>query len=145
MTNPSISINVNVSDPAVLQALLAGLGVTGSTAGLQVTGSTSAPNIAPSSPTPTVAPAAPAPVAQAAPAPVAPAPAAPVPVLAPTVSTPEYSMDDLARASVTLRDSGKLAQLQGLLSKYNVRALTELPKAQYGAFAVDLRGLGAVL
>jgi len=54
-----------------------------------------------------------------------------------------YSLDDLARAGMTLMDSGRQADLQGLLKQFGVEALPTLPQEQYGAFATALRGLGA--
>lgn len=68
----------------------------------------------------------------------APAPAASVPTSAAT-----YSLDDLARAGMSLMDSGRQAELQQLLVQFGVNSLPELPKEQYGAFATALRGLGA--
>ena len=74
---------------------------------------------------------------QAAP-PVQQAPAAAVPTSATT-----SSMDDLARAGMTLMDSGHQTELQQLLVQFGVNSLPELPVEQYGAFATALRGLGA--
>lgn len=67
------------------------------------------------------------------------------PVLATPVqtSTLTYSMDDLAKAAVQLVDAGRMNELQQLLGRYGVQALPQLPPEQYGAFATDLRGLGA--
>ena len=67
-------------------------------------------------------------------------PAAPSPV--PTSPT-TYALDDLARAAGTLMDTGRQAELVGLLQQFGVASLPELPQAQYGAFATALRGLGA--
>jgi len=58
-------------------------------------------------------------------------------------ATATYALDDLARAAMTLMDSGKQAELQQLLAGYGVEALPMLPQSQYGAFATGLRGLGA--
>lgn len=71
--------------------------------------------------------------------PVAPAAA---PAAVPT-SAPSYSLDDLARAAMTLMDVGRQGELQQLLQQFNVAALPMLPKEQYGAFATALRGMGA--
>lgn len=90
-------------------------------------------------PGPMPIPVAPAPAPVPEPIPVAPAPA-PVPV--PT-SAPSYSQDDLARAAMGLLDIGKKAELQGLLGQFGIRALPQLAKEQYGAFATALRALGA--
>lgn len=92
---------------------------------------------------------APFPTAQVAPAPTAQpvtvaVPAPPVmPTTVPTAPAAVYSRDDLARAAVGLMDQGKQAELQALLMRYGVQALPQLPPEQYGAFATELRGMGA--
>lgn len=58
-------------------------------------------------------------------------------------SAPNYTLDDLSSAAMTLMDKGMQAQLQQLLAGYGVASLPELPKDQYGAFATALRGMGA--
>lgn len=68
--------------------------------------------------------------------------AVPVQSAVPT-SAVTYTLDDLARAGMTLMDSGRQADLQGLLKTFGVEALPALPKEQYGAFATALRGMGA--
>ena len=68
--------------------------------------------------------------------------AVPVQSAVPT-SAVSYTLDDLARAGMTLMDSGRQADLQGLLKTFGVEALPALPKEQYGAFATALRGMGA--
>lgn len=71
-------------------------------------------------------------------------PSAPVPASTSVpVSTPGYTLDDLARAGMTLMDAGKQGDLLGLLKEFGVEALPALPPAQYGAFATRLRTLGA--
>lgn len=106
----------------------------------------------------------PVPVATDAPAPVQAVPVANVPTVAPVqkvqasvpvaqptasvqtavpTSAVSYTLDDLARAGMTLMDSGRQADLQGLLKTFGVEALPALPKEQYGAFATALRGMGA--
>ena len=96
---------------------------------------------------PTAVPTAPGPaptahtVVPTAPASVPVAPAA-APAAVPT-SAPSYSLDDLARAAMTLMDVGRQGELQQLLQQFNVAALPMLPKEQYGAFATALRGMGA--
>lgn len=86
--------------------------------------------------------------AQAAPVQIAPVQTAPVqttPVqTAVPTSTVAYTMDDLARAGMSLMDCGKQAELQKLLKEgFGVDALPQLPKEQYGAFATALREMGA--
>ena len=98
------------------------------------------------------APVAPAPV-QTAPTPApAPAPAAPpvtpmptaaAPTSAVPVTAPTYTLDQIAKAGANLVDAGKMEQLLALLTKYGVQAVTQLTPDQYGAFATELRALGA--
>ncbi len=64
------------------------------------------------------------------------------PTAVPTAGT-SYTLDQLARAAMTLMDSGRQADLQQLLAQFGVEALPVLPKEQYGAFATALRGMGA--
>ncbi len=73
------------------------------------------------------------------------APVVPGAPVAPAVPTTQqtYTLDDLARAGMTLVDSGRQADLQQLLAQFRVSSLPELPAEQYGAFATALRGLGA--
>ena len=96
---------------------------------------------APAAPPAPAAPAAPpAPAAPAAPtAPVAPAtPAAPVPT-----TQVSYKPDDLARAAMSLLDSGRQPDLIALLGQFGVVSIPDLRPEQYGAFATALRGMGA--
>ena len=106
---------------------------------------------------------APAPAAPVSPAPVTPtqtptpAPAAPVaapsPAPAPTAGqtsaapgntpAPTYTLDQISRAGASLVDAGKMQQLLELLGRYGVQAVTQLQPEQYGAFATELRALGA--
>ena len=74
-----------------------------------------------------------------------PQPAAPAQQAAPQVPTSpkEYTLDELATAAMGLMDSGRQADLLGLLQSFGVEALPALPKGQYGAFATALRGMGA--
>ena len=81
-----------------------------------------------------------APAAPAAPAaPTAPAaPAAPVPT-----TQVSYKPDDLARAAMSLMDSGRQPDLISLLGQFGVVSIPDLRPEQYGAFATALRGMGA--
>ena len=77
--------------------------------------------------------------------PVAPAPTS-VPVEQPlSVSTaaPAYTLEMIATAGTTLIDIGKMKQLTDLLARYGISCITELDPSQYGAFATELRALGA--
>ncbi len=89
----------------------------------------------------------PQPVAQTPAVPVT-ATAAPVnsqgqPQLAVPVGATTYSLDDLAHAAMALMDAGRQADLQGLLAKFGVESLPQLPPAHYGAFATGMREMGA--
>ena len=77
-------------------------------------------------------------------APAAAAPATPAQAAAavPTAQS-SYTLDDLARAGMTLMDSGRQGDLLQLLARFGVDALPALPQAQYGAFATALREMGA--
>lgn len=100
---------------------------------------------APVTPTQTPAPTATPPVA--APAPTAgQTSAAPGNTPAPTVpvtGAPTYTPDQISRAGASLVDAGKMQQLLELLGRYGVQAVTQLQPEQYGAFATELRALGA--
>jgi hypothetical protein len=54
-----------------------------------------------------------------------------------------YTMEQLAVAATQLVDAGRRAELVNLLQTFGVQALATLPKEQYGAFAAQLRTLGA--
>ena len=66
-----------------------------------------------------------------------PAPAVPV------TGAPAYTLDQISWAGASLVDAGKMQQLLELLGRYGVQAVTQLKPEQYGAFATELRGLGA--
>ena len=86
-----------------------------------------------------------APVAQNAQNVSYPAPDANVAPTAQAVPTaaPQYTLDMIAKAGTVLIDAGKMAELSALLAKYGVEALTTLDPAHYGAFAAELRAMGA--
>lgn len=88
---------------------------------------------------------APAPAVTPAPAPAAPvtpaAPAAPAPV--PVAPAPTYNRDQIMTAGAALIDAGKINELMGLLNAFGVQAVTQLKQDQLGAFATELRKLGA--
>lgn len=83
----------------------------------------------------------PAPVASAVPAPAA-APAA-VPTAAVPTAAPTYTLDALARAGAALAQAGKMNEAMAVLAKYGVQTVNQLKPEQYGAFAAELRALGA--
>lgn len=108
---------------------------------------------APVAPAPVQTAPTPAPVAASAPAPaptptpaappVTPMPTAAAPAPAVPVTAPTYTLDQIAKAGANLVDVGKMEQLLALLTKYGVQAVTQLTPDQYGAFATELRALGA--
>ena len=103
---------------------------------------------APATPAPAVTPApapAPAPVqAPVTPAPVqAPVTPAPAPAPVPVAPAPTYSRDQIMTAGAALIDAGKINELMGLLNSFGVQAVTQLKQDQLGAFATELRKLGA--
>lgn len=94
-----------------------------------------------------VQPAAPVTPSQATTAPATPVmpvqPLAPPAASAVPTTQASYTLDDLARAGMTLMDSGRQGDLLQLLARFGVDALPALPQAQYGAFATALREMGA--
>ena len=117
-----------------------------------LTHGTDALAVAPPAAAPVVAMAPPAPVAAAAPAPQpAVAPAAPVtppapttpPAAVPVAAAPTFSREQIMTAGATLIDAGKMDALMALLNKFGVQAVTMLKEDQLGAFATELRALGA--
>jgi outer membrane biosynthesis protein TonB len=160
--NTNFTLDVNIHLPAAvldfLERLSTGHAVSGRTvqaAPVPAPAAQPSPAPVPVTPVPVAQPAAaPAPVAQpaAAPAPVAqpaaaPAPVAqpvpaPAPAAAPTTAR-AFRFEDIQLAATSLCDTGKRAEVLALLAKYGIQALSALPAEQYGAFATELRGLGA--
>lgn len=71
---------------------------------------------------------------------------APQPVAAVPTAVPSYTQEQLALAASQVMEAKKdQAVIVNLLGKFGVQALTQLPKEQYGAFATELRNLGAKL
>lgn len=64
--------------------------------------------------------------------------------VAPT-TVPQYSLDQLQAAAVTLVDTGKRDAVIALFPQFGVQTIYNLPLEQYGAFATALRGLGAAI
>ena len=75
------------------------------------------------------------------------APPAPAPQEVKTkvpTSSKTYTLDELQKAAITLMDKGLSSNdLTGLLAKHGVTSLPELGEERFGAFALDLRQLGA--
>ncbi|MBQ8133377.1 MAG: hypothetical protein IJ711_00355 [Lachnospiraceae bacterium] len=79
---------------------------------------------------------------QPATAPVAAAPA-PAPTPMPTAGAPQYTVDQIMQAGATLMDAGKVNELTALLAQFGVQAVMDLKPEQMGAFATEMRKLGA--
>ncbi len=60
-----------------------------------------------------------------------------------TASAQEYTIEQLQVAAAGLTSSGKMPQVMGILQNFGIRAMTELRKEQYSAFAGALREAGA--
>jgi hypothetical protein len=69
-------------------------------------------------------------------------PQAPMPSV-PTAAAPTYSRDQIMTAGAALIDAGKMNELVTLLNSYGVQAVTQLKQEQLGAFATELRKMGA--
>ena len=54
-----------------------------------------------------------------------------------------YTLDQLARAGAALAQAGKMNEALALLAKYGIQTVSQLKPEQYGAFATELRALGA--
>lgn len=95
-----------------------------------------------------------APVAQ----PTAVAPVVPTSVSVPTTPEPtqapptpavpvapvkEYTLEEIQVALQPLMDAGRTNEIVGLMQKYKVASLPELPKDQFPNLVVDLRNMGA--
>ena len=59
-------------------------------------------------------------------------------------TTMSYTLDELQRAAISLMDKGLSSKdLTSLLSKHGASSLPELSEDNFGAFALDLRQMGA--
>ena len=76
-----------------------------------------------------------APVTQ--PTTVAPTPAVPV------APVKEYTLEEIQVALQPIMDAGRTNEIVGLMQKYKVASLPELPKEQFPNLVVDLRNMGA--
>lgn len=70
-----------------------------------------------------------------------PMPSAPQPTVPTAAQT--YTMEQLSVAGTQLVDAGRMPELQQLLAGFGVSSMMQLPKEQYGAFATQLRAMGA--
>lgn len=75
------------------------------------------------------------------PQPVQAAPVQAAPAAAPTTKT--YTMDEIAKAAADFMTPETIPQLQALLASFGVNGLPELPADKLGAFAAELRKMGA--
>lgn len=65
------------------------------------------------------------------------------PPVVPVAAAPTYTRDQIMTAGAALIDAGKINELMGLLNTFGVQAVTQLKQDQLGAFATELRKLGA--
>ena len=93
------------------------------------------------------------------PTPTAPVQAAPIQAQAPTVpvapvtpiagvplaNAPQFSVEQIMTAGAALMDAGKVEDLMNLLRSFGVQAVMELKPEQLGAFATEMRKLGAAI
>jgi hypothetical protein len=99
-----------------------------------------APPVAPVTQPTTVAPVVPTSVS----VPTAPEPAqAPPTPAVPVAPVKEYTLEEIQVALQPLMDAGRTNEIVGLMQKYKVASLPELPKDQFPNLVVDLRNMGA--
>lgn len=99
-----------------------------------------APPVAPVAQPTTVAPVAPT----SAPAPTTPVPQQVTPTPAvPVAPVKEYTLEEIQVALQPIMDAGRTNEIVGLMQKYKVASLPELPKEQFPNLVVDLRNMGA--
>lgn len=99
-----------------------------------------APPVAPVTQPTTVAPVAPT----SAPAPTTPVPQQVTPTPAvPVAPVKEYTLEEIQVALQPIMDAGRTNEIVGLMQKYKVASLPELPKDQFPNLVVDLRNMGA--
>lgn len=99
-----------------------------------------APPVAPVTQPTTVAPVVPTSVS----VPTTPEPpqAQPTPAV-PVAPVKEYTLEEIQVALQPLMDAGRTNEIVGLMQKYKVASLPELPKEQFPNLVVDLRNMGA--
>lgn len=99
-----------------------------------------APPVAPVAQPTTVAPVVPTSVSV--PTTPEPQPAQPTPAV-PVAPVKEYTLEEIQVALQPLMDAGRTNEIVGLMQKYKVASLPELPKDQFPNLVVDLRNMGA--
>lgn len=99
-----------------------------------------APPVAPVAQPATVAPVVPTSVS----VPTTPEPQqAPTTPAVPVAPVKEYTLEEIQVALQPLMDAGRTNEIVGLMQKYKVASLPELPKDQFPNLVVDLRNMGA--
>lgn len=98
-----------------------------------------APPVAPVAQPTTVAPVVPTSVSVPTPEPTQAPPTPAVPV----APVKEYTLEEIQVALQPLMDAGRTNEIVGLMQKYKVASLPELPKDQFPNLVVDLRNMGA--
>lgn len=102
-----------------------------------------APLVAPVAQSTTVAPVVPTSVSvPTTPEPIQAPPAPPAPAV-PVAPVKEYTLEEIQVALQPLMDAGRTNEIVGLMQKYKVASLPELPKDQFPNLVVDLRNMGA--
>lgn len=71
-------------------------------------------------------------------------PATPV-ASVPLADAPQFSIEQIMSAGATLMDAGKVDELLNLLHSFGVQAVMDLKPEQLGAFATEMRKLGAAI
>lgn len=99
-----------------------------------------APPVAPDAQPTTVAPV--VPTSMSVPTTPAPQQAPPTPAV-PVAPVKEYTLEEIQVALQPLMDAGRTNEIVGLMQKYKVTSLPELPKDQFPNLVVDLRNMGA--
>lgn len=61
----------------------------------------------------------------------------------PVAPVKEYTLEEIQVALQPLMDAGRTNEIVGLMQKYKVASLPELPKDQFPNLVVDLRNMGA--
>ncbi len=66
-----------------------------------------------------------------------------VPAIPTAAPAQGYTLEQLQVAAAGLMSAGKGPQVMGLMQRFGIQAMTELPKERYGEFAMTLREAGA--
>ena len=70
-------------------------------------------------------------------------PQAPPTPAVPVAPVKEYTLEEIQVALQPIMDAGRTNEIVGLMQKYKVASLPELPKEQFSNLVVDLRNMGA--